>query len=89
MARLDLLGLPGDQEHFVDAQPDCVSSKMRTRVVAPPIPLDVLVELITGLNPVVRGDGRDQAFAAQSPALVWQTVTLVSARPGRRPRVRP
>ena len=46
--------------------------KVRTRVVVPLVPVAELGTPITGLNPVLRFEGRDYAFVAQSLA----TLTL-------------
>ncbi|HET6609794.1 MAG TPA: CcdB family protein [Rhodopila sp.] len=68
MARFDLFALPGDQGYVVDVQSDHASSKLRTRVVVPLIPLDVLGKTIAGLNPIIGIEGHDYVFAAQSLA---------------------
>jgi toxin CcdB len=68
MARFDLFKLPGGQGYVVDVQSDHASGKVRTRVVAPLLPLDDLGKPITHLNPVVSIDGREYAFVAQSLA---------------------
>lgn len=73
VARFDLFRLPGNQGYIVEVQSDHASSRVRTRVVVPLIPLDVLGEPIAGLNPIVRIDGREYAFVAQSLA----TLTLL------------
>lgn len=72
MARFDLFRLPNDQGYVVDVQSDHASAKVRTRVVVPLIPLDVLGKPITDLNPIVPIDGRAYVFVAQSLA----TLTL-------------
>lgn len=72
MARFDLYRLPNDQGYVVDVQSDHASAKVRTRVVVPLVPLDVLRAPITDLNPIVPIDGRDYVFVAQSLA----TLTL-------------
>ena len=72
MARFDLFRLPDDRGYVVDVQSDHASTKLRTRVVVPLIPLAALSKPITGLNPIVRVDGQDYVFVAQSLA----TLTL-------------
>ncbi len=72
MARFDLFRLPGDQGYIVEVQSNHASDKVRTRVVVPLVPLDALGTPITGLNPIVRIEGRDYVFVAQSLA----TLTL-------------
>ena len=72
MARFDLFRLPGDQGYVVDVQSSHASDKVRTRVVVPLVPVNELGTPITGLNPVLRFEGRDYAFVAQSLA----TLTL-------------
>jgi toxin CcdB len=68
MARFDLFRLRGEQGYVVDVQSNHASTKVRTRVVVPLIPLDELGKSIEDLNPIVRVDGRDYAFVAQSLA---------------------
>jgi toxin CcdB len=68
MARFDLFRLPGDQGYVVEVQSDHASTKVRTRVVVPLIPLEALGTPIASLNPIVRLDGHDYAFVAQSLA---------------------
>jgi toxin CcdB len=72
VARFDLFRLPGDHGYIVDVQSDHASAKVRTRVVVPLVPVDVLGQPITDLNPIVHIDGRDYVFVAQSLA----TLTL-------------
>jgi toxin CcdB len=68
MARFDLFRLRGEQGYVVDVQSNHASTKVRTRVVVPLIPLDELGKSIEDLNPIVRVGGRDYAFVAQSLA---------------------
>lgn len=68
MARFDLFRLPDGQGYVVDVQSDHASEKVRTRVVVPLLPVAELGTPIAHLNPVVRIDGRDHAFVAQSLA---------------------
>lgn len=68
MARFDLYRLKASQQYVVDVQSAHASAKVRTRVVAPLIPIDDLGTLISELNPVVRLDSQDYAFVAQSLA---------------------
>ncbi len=63
MARFDLFRLPGDQEYIVEVQSNHASDKVRTRVVVPLVPLDTLGTPITGLNPIVRIEGRDYVLS--------------------------
>lgn len=72
MARFDLFQLPNDQGYVVEVQSDHASATVRTRVVVPLIPLEVLRRPITDLNPIVRVDDRDYVFVAQALA----TLTL-------------
>jgi toxin CcdB len=72
MARFDLFCLPDGQGYVVDVQSDHASEKVRTRVVVPLVPVAELGTPIARLNPVVRIEGRDYAFVAQSLA----TLTL-------------
>ncbi|MFL5256810.1 MAG: CcdB family protein [Rhodopila sp.] len=78
MARFDLLALPDGQGYVVDVQSDHASARLRTRVVVPLVPLDALGPPIKDLNPVVRIDGGDYAFVAQSLA------TLTTSEMGER-----
>ena len=78
MARFDLLELPDGEGYVVDVQSDHVSQRVRTRVVVPLIPLSELVKPISKLNPVIRIEGGDYAFVAQSIA------TLSAGELGRR-----
>ncbi|PPQ25931.1 CcdB family protein [Rhodopila globiformis] len=78
MARYDLFALPNGQGYVVDIQSDHASAKLRTRVVVPLIPLNALGKLITDLNPVVRIDGQNYVFVAQSLA------TLTTSEMGER-----
>lgn len=80
MARFDLYELPHAQGYVVDVQSDHASTRVRTRVVAPLMPLDVLGKPIAGLNPVVRIDGRDYVFVAQSHAML--TIAEMGKRSG-------
>jgi toxin CcdB len=80
MARFDLFKLPDGQGYVVDVQSDQASEKVRTRVVVPLVPLSDLGTPIAYLNPVVRIDGHDYAFVAQSLA------TLTSREMGERVR---
>jgi len=57
----------------VDVQSDHASARVRTRVVAPLIPVDELGTPISDLNPIVRFDGRDYAFIAQSLATLTRS----------------
>jgi|tagenome__1003787_1003787.scaffolds.fasta_scaffold14098263_1 toxin CcdB len=68
MARFDLFRLPGEQGYVVDVQSNHASEKVRTRVVVPLLPVADLGTPISDLNPVLRIDGRDYAFVAQSLA---------------------
>lgn len=68
MARYDLFKLPDDQGYVVDVQSNHASGMLRTRVVVPLVPIAELGKPIGDLNPVVRFDGRDYAFVAQSVA---------------------
>ena len=64
MARFDLFQLPDGQGFVVEVQSNHASGKVRTRVVAPLIPLQTLGKPIAGLNPIVRIDGREYVFVA-------------------------
>ena len=68
MARFDLYELPSLGQYVVDVQSDHASANLRTRVVAPLIPVDELDASISDLNPVVRLGALDYAFVAQSLA---------------------
>ncbi|MGD0108686.1 MAG: CcdB family protein [Rhodopila sp.] len=76
MARFELFRLPADQGYVVDVQSNHASEKVRTRVVVPLVPVAELGKPIADLNPVLRIEGRDYAFIAQSLA------TLTSAEMG-------
>jgi toxin CcdB len=78
MARFDLFRLPGDQGYVVDVQSNHASEKVRTRVVVPLLPVAELGKPVADLNPVLRIEGRDYAFVAQSLA------TLTSAEMGEK-----
>lgn len=58
---------------MVDVQSDHTSARVRTRVVAPLVPVDELGTSISDLNPIVRLDGRDYAFIAQSLATLTRS----------------
>ncbi len=68
MARFDLYKLNGSEQYVVDVQSNHASTKLRTRVVAPLVPVGDLRTLISDLNPVVRLGSEDYAFIAQSLA---------------------
>jgi toxin CcdB len=68
LPRFDLYQLPGSDQLVVDVQSDHVSSRLRTRVVAPLLAVEHLGASIVGLNPVLRVNDRDYAFVAQSLA---------------------
>ena len=80
MARFDLFALPNGQGYVVDVQSDHASAELRTRVVVPLIPVDALGKPIKNLNPVIRVDGRDYVFIAQSLATL--TVSELGERVG-------
>jgi toxin CcdB len=68
MARFDLFKLPGGHGYVVDVQSNHASTKVRTRIVVPLIPLTKLGRPIADLNPIVSVEGHDYAFVAQSMA---------------------
>ena len=68
MARFDLYRLADGGQYVVDVQSGHASTKVRTRIVAPLLPVEEIGTLISELNPVVRIQGRDYAFLAQSLA---------------------
>lgn len=78
MARFDLYRLPAGGGYVVDVQSDHASTRLRTRVVVPLLPLAALGQPIAGLNPVLTIDGQDYVFLAQSLA------TLTLAELGQR-----
>jgi toxin CcdB len=73
MARFDLFRLPNDQGYVVDVQSNHASEKVRTRVVAPLVPVAELGKAIADLNPIVQIDGRAFAFVAQSLATLTRS----------------
>lgn len=68
MARFELFRLPGNQGYVVDVQSNHTSEKVRTRVVVPLVPVADLGRPIADLNPLLKIDGCDYAFVAQSMA---------------------
>ncbi len=72
MARFDLYALPAGAGYIVDVQSDHASEHVRTRVVAPLLPVEELGRPIAKLNPTLRLGARDYALVVQSLATLTQ-----------------